>query len=98
MTPTPASCTQLLVVPLQAQAETESSGGGRAGAGVENDGGLPPAPLLSWSVQLRVALDGSKAVHKLGSGLGESGVDGPDRERDIQALKVGGGGYCGGNG
>ena len=60
---------------------------------MEDDTGLPPAPLLSWSVQLRVALDGSTVLHKLGAGLGKGGVDGADREGDMQALKVGGGGW-----
>ena len=58
---------------------------------MEDDSGLAPAPLLSWNVQLHVALDGSKALHKLGVGLGEGGVDGADRDRDIQMLKVRGG-------
>ena len=100
---TPAPYAPLLVVFLQAQAETEASGWARAGAGVEDDRDLAPAPLLSWSVQLRIALDGSKVLHKLGAGLGKGGVDGADRERDIQALKVGwghwaGGIYCGNRG
>lgn len=57
---------------------------------MEDDSGLPPAPLLLWSVQLRIARDGSKVLHKLGAGLGEGGVDAADRDQDFQAHKVGG--------